>query len=329
MKIKPGVDFDDVMIMPRVGKYNITSRSQPNLYTKNGNYPIYSSPMLGVSDAEMVIKLGRLNCVGILHRFFYNTTELIRELEKIQQAQQVNPFNWGLSIGLSYNDMDLLILLGYLPDIICVDVANGYNPNVYKTVGKLSKLISDNCYEIDIMAGSVATYDGALKLAEYGANIIRVGVGSGSVCTTRNVTGIGVPQLTAIEDCAQIKVDYPYVEIVADGGIRNSGDAVKAFCVGADGVMLGKLLAQTQTDKIVVTYSGMASKELHEAMNKNVQSIEGMSMKLTADKPIDEFINEFLGGIRSACTYLGARNIYDLQDVADFISTGKNSLKSV
>jgi IMP dehydrogenase len=178
------------------------------------------------------------------------------------------------------------------------------------------------------MVGNVATREGADLLVESGATYIRVGIGSGGLCSTRNVTGIGVPQLTAIEDVnlSRYRNDF---RLVADGGIHNSGNAVKAFAVGADYVMLGSLLAQAYEAEHEGKIRGMASRSLQEEHHGVVKSVEGIERTVEKTRPLTELIEEFIMGIRSACTYLNCANYSMIKYNSRFISTGKGTLKSL
>jgi IMP dehydrogenase len=196
-----------------------------------------------------------------------------------------------------------------------VDVAHAHA----KYVGKVLKKLRDKMPEAIIMAGNVATYAGADWLASLGADIIKVGIGSGSVCTTRLKTGHGVPMITAIQECSKVGRS-----IVADGGIRYPGDVVKALAFGADFVMIGAMLAGTRPTPGEVQFSsnidpfsrckiyrGMASKEIQE--NVDWKTAEGISITVPYREDEDEIIQDIIGGLRSGLTYAGAINIRELQ----------------
>jgi len=175
------------------------------------------------------------------------------------------------------------------------------------------------------MAGNVCTYDGAMRLAKAGANLLRVGVGPGAVCKTRMVTGHGVPQLSALEECVSIQKFYD-VTIIADGGIRSSGDIVKALAIGADTVMLGSLLAGTsdtpgethknpETGMLYKYYHGMASTEGRASWYDRAKTSyvpEGESIKVPYKGDTNKIIDELMGGLRSGMSYSGAGNLKEL-----------------
>jgi len=200
----------------------------------------------------------------------------------------------------------------------CVDVAHGHAKYVGKMIKRMRQMLPNEC----IMAGNVATYAGADYLASVRADIVKVGIGPGSVCTTRIKTGFGVPQLTAIQECARADRS-----IVADGGIRYAGDIVKALAFGADFVMIGGMLAGTRptpgapvlNDKGEPThkiYRGMASKEAaddHLGGLTGWKTAEGVSTKVPYRDDEEEIIADIIGGLRSGLTYAGANTIRELQ----------------
>jgi IMP dehydrogenase len=176
------------------------------------------------------------------------------------------------------------------------------------------------------MAGNVVNWEGARIIAKHGATLIRVGVGSGAVCTTRLVTGHGLPQLSAIESCAEIKDDFPDVAIIADGGIRNSGDIVKALAIGADLVMIGSLLAGTiespgevieEDGRLFKHYQGMASANARAGwfdQSKTASPVEGISTKVPyLNKSAVSVVNELCQSVKVGLSYSGAKDIQELR----------------
>ena len=219
-------------------------------------------------------------------------------------------------------------------DVIVVDIAHGHSDNAIDTVRALRKEFG----KIEIIAGNVATGDGTRDLIEAGADAVKVGVGPGSICITRIVTGFGVPQLSAIDECAEAAAEYG-VPIIADGGIRNSGDVVKALAAGADSVMVGSLLAGTDESPGVVVMRnnrrtkvsrGMAS--LGAAMDRPDRQedegddpswtrvvAEGVEAAVPYRGSVDDLLNQLVGGLRSGLSYGGARTIDELQANVEFM----------
>jgi len=225
-------------------------------------------------------------------------------------------------------------------DFIVIDVANGYTENVRKAVKAIKKE-----FDVDVIAGNVATAEGVEVLASAGADAIRVGIGSGSACTTRLVAGVGVPQLTAIIECAEAASNYD-IPIIADGGIRRSGDIVKALAAGASTVMIGNLLAGTEESpgatiirkgRKYKLYRGMAS---HAAYSGKLEKegmfdeeeieayvSEGVEGLVEYRGTVAEVIHQLVGGLRSGMSYVGARNIKELQKNAIFIKITEAGIK--
>jgi IMP dehydrogenase len=242
----------------------------------------------------------------------------------------------GAAVGVRPGFLDrAALLLEAGADVIVVDIAHGHSDSAIEAVRGLRRRFGD----IDIIAGNVATAEGTRDLIDAGANAVKVGVGPGSICITRIVTGFGVPQLTAITECAEVARSAG-VAIIADGGIRNSGDVVKALAAGADSVMIGSLLAGTDESPGVVVMRnnrrskvsrGMAS--LGAAMDRPDRQVEGpeedptwtrvVAEGVEAAVPyrgsVDDLLHQLVGGLRSGLSYGGANTIRELQDTAEFM----------
>lgn len=314
-----GLDYDDVLIKPILSDTN--HREDVDISVKLSDtlvleFPLLASPMRGIVDASFCIKLAELGGLGILHHFYDTDEEWFSEIRKISKAKQ-----YGLSIG--YNREIYEKVLEYEPDILVVDVANGYTKSIAKFCLDIKNYILNKKYKTLLMSGNVATKEGTLQLEESGVDIIRVGIGSGGLCSTRNVTGIGIPQITALLDCSK----YSNVFIVADGGIKNSGDAVKSFIGGADLCMAGSLFAQTFESPNDYKIFGMASRELMELKHTQIKSVEGFSKIIEKTMSLKQFVDEFTWGIKSAGTYLNSHNIVEIRKNGTFILSGKNSIK--
>lgn len=294
--------------------------------------PIISANMDTITGAQMARKMAELGGLGILHRFMpidKNVDEFKRASEPIYHQHPAKPagvimavteYPVGVSIGVNEGMNRAEALRDAGATIFCVDVAHGHSKLTGQTVKKLREMLSDNGL---IIAGNVATHAGADYLASCGADVIKVGIGPGSVCTTRVKTGFGVPQLTAIMDCS--KVDRP---IIADGGCREPGDVVKALAAGADAVMLGGMLAgtdETPGDTIdgCKVFRGMASAEAYkDFFGEDLpewKTAEGVTLTVDAIGSVEVVIHDIVGGLRSGLTYCGASNIRDLQRRAEFI----------
>ena len=325
VSIMRGLTFDDVLLVP--GYNGIKSRQDvtTSVLLKNFDFeiPFVSSNMDTITGQRMADAVTGLGGMAILHRFM-SIEENVATFKAC-----ANPQRTGFSIGIGADALtraEALVSAG--ASIVCVDVAHGHSKEVNRTIRGLRNSFKDN---VLVIAGNVATYAGADYLAAAGADIIKVGIGPGSVCTTRIKTGYGVPQLTAIMECR--KVDRA---LMADGGVRTPGDAVKALAAGADFVMLGGLLAGTdetpgqlmerslpngQIQKFK-QFRGMASKEAHDDFMggmKEWKTAEGVSVEIPYRGPVRDVIQDLVGGLRSGLTYCGASDVKGLQRKAQFI----------
>jgi IMP dehydrogenase len=311
MSILRSLTFDDVLLVPNFGN---ESRDDGCVETELGTYkysiPIVSANMDTITGVKMAVAMSKLGGLGLLHRFQSITDNVNMYVEATISLGGYNEV--GVSIGVDDQERaEALYKVG--ARIFCVDVAHAH----CKRVGKMVKALK-TCDDVFIIAGNVATYSGADYLSSVGADVIKVGIGAGSVCTTREVTGFGVPQFTAIMDCARI--DKP---IIADGGIRVPGDAVKALAAGATMVMLGGMLSGTnEACGEAGTYRGMASKEAREDYYRTTvgwRAAEGISIAVKPKGPAADVINEVVGGIKSGLSYAGAKNLSELRRKANFI----------
>lgn len=246
----------------------------------------------------------------------------------------------GAAVGIGKDTMSRVQkLIEAEVDLIVIDTAHGHHINVTKQVAQLREKYP----ELVIVAGNVATGEGTLDLIEAGASIVKVGMGPGSICTTRVVAGIGVPQITAIYDCASVARKYG-VPIIADGGIRYSGDIVKALAAGADAVMLGSLFAGTEESpgeteiyqgRRFKVYRGMGSIGAMQRgsgdryFQENAQKMvpEGIEGRVAYKGPLADIVYQLIGGIRSGMGYCGTPTLKDLKENSRFIRITNASLR--
>ncbi|MCX7674416.1 MAG: IMP dehydrogenase [Bdellovibrionaceae bacterium] len=317
-----GLTFDDVLLVPQ--KSEVRSRRLPQLdtpLTKNHRIqiPIISANMDTVTESAMALAMWQLGGVGILHRFLpiEEQAKQVRELK----AQGVKPL--AASIGVNEEDRKrALALVQAGVDILTLDIAHGHSVQMLDTL----KWCKDHFPHIDIIAGNMATPEAAEELIEAGADAVKVGIGPGSMCTTRIITGCGVPQLTAVALCAQVTKEKG-IPLIADGGIKTSGDIVKALAAGAQSVMLGSLLAGTiETPGEIHNgkkhYRGMASKAAQESWRGGVpegMAPEGESTQVPVKGHVRDVVLELTGGIRSGMSYLNAMSLVELHKNARFV----------
>lgn len=314
------ITFDDVLLVPAYNHHEsrriVEIAMQDKLNKLSLGLPVMSSNMDTITEHKMANFMHSKGGIGVLHRFL-TIEDNVKQFKACKGAVFV-------SVGCSDYELERAEALRDAgADYFCVDVAHGHAKYVGKTLKNLRQLLGDRC----IMAGNVATYAGADYLASCGADIIKAGIGGGSVCSTRIKTGFGIPMLTCIEDCARSDRS-----IVADGGIRTAGDIVKALAFGADFVMIGGILAGTDpTPGEVITnaegqrvkrYRGMASREAQENFLGPMhewKTAEGVATDVPYRDDQDALLSDISGGLRSGLTYAGADSISELQRKLDYV----------
>lgn len=328
---KEALCFDDILLVPQ--ESDVPSRHSVDLSMNVGNIkldlPIVAAPMDTVCGLDMCIAMSDSGGLGILHRYM-SIEEQIRITVQLYKAG----YNFGVSVGATNGFMsDARKLVGSGAKLVLVDIANGHSKYAAEAVRDLKKEFGN---EVHIMAGNVATVEGFKDLAMVGADSIRVGIGGGSACTTRIVSGHGVPTLQSIMDIYYWKKDNTYTSIIADGGIRNSGDMIKAFAAGADAVMVGSMLAGTDespgevvTDhngREVKMFRGMAS--AHAQMDKfgKVSVAEGVSTTVPYKGSVKHILDQVRGGLGSGCSYSGVSTLSELAENAEYVKVTSLSL---
>jgi IMP dehydrogenase len=355
-----GLTFDDVLLYPGYTDFSRSDIATATNLTKKItlSLPIVSSPMDTVTESALAIELARLGGIGIIHR----------NLTITQQADEVaavkkESFLVGAAIGASrdYQErLDALVKAGV--DVIVLDTAHGYTKGVIDIIGEIKEKYSD----LQVIAGSVATFDGAKALAEAGADALRVGMGPGAICTTRIISGMGVPQITAIQET--VRAAKPLgVPVIADGGIKYSGDMVKALAAGASSVMMGSFFAsalespgivhELHRDQVPLRFQSILNKEQDiykfkeyrgmgsvGAMKKGAEIkvedefhgkdyykekvlvAEGVEGLVPVKGTVKNLIDQAVGGIKSGMYYVGAKDINELHELAHFIKITQASL---
>ena len=319
------ITYDDVLLVPSYNHWESRKIVDTAMTDKTGKLnlqiPVMTANMDTITESAMADFIGAKGGVGVIHRFMP-----IQDNVDIFKACAHKAF---VSIGCSADDMARAEALRDAgADLFCIDVAHAHARYVGKTLKAVRDMLGK---EACIMAGNVATYAGADYLASLSADIIKVGIGGGSVCTTRIKTGFGVPNLTAIRNSARVDRS-----IVADGGIRAPGDIVKALAFGADFVMIGSMLAGSRPtpgpvirrkkgdgeDVLVKSYRGMASSEVQDKYHGGMaewKTAEGVSVDVPYCESEEAIVADIIGGLRSGLTYGGAATIRELQRKLDFI----------
>lgn len=324
-----GLTFDDVLIIPT--RSDVRSRRDPQLTTKltrniSIEIPIISANMDMVTEYDMAFAMNQLGGIGILHRFLSIEDQALQA----RRLKDNGVKNISASVGVGDEfKVRAKALVDAGVNIITIDIAHGHSIQMMETM----KWLKDNYPQVELIAGNMATPDAAHDLIQAGADAIKVGIGPGSMCTTRIITGCGVPQLTAVALCAEIAAEHG-VPVIADGGIRTSGDMVKAFAAGASTVMLGSMLSGTIETPGEIKhgkkqYRGMASRSAQDSWRGGVpegMAPEGESTAVSVKGHVKDVILEVTGGIRSGMSYINASSIAEIKEKARFMEMSANGI---
>jgi IMP dehydrogenase len=329
--------FDDILMVPQSS--DVESRHKVNLSMSIGygdreiilGLPVIASPMDTVCDFEMCVVMSNAGGLGILHRYMPEK-DLIEKTQRLSDGD----FRFGVSVGATNGYLNCAEdLYNAGARIMLVDIANGHSHYAVNAVENIRKAFPR---DLHIMAGNVSTADGFARLADAGADSVRVGIGGGSACTTRIVSGHGVPTLSSIMDIAAYMMfaDNDTCSIIADGGIRNTGDMIKAFSSGADAVMVGSMLAGTSespgdvlTDvngHEVKMFRGMASSAAQRDAQGRISVAEGISTTIPYKGSVKHILDSIRGGLGSGCSYSGVRNLSELKENSEYVQVSSQSL---
>ena len=337
ISIKEALTFDDVTLAPKYSEILPSEAETRITLTKNLKLkiPLLSSAMDTVTESKMAIALAKAGGIGVIHRNLDVKKQLL-EIKKVKKQKLLV----GAAVGAGPNEFaraKAIIKEGV--DLIVVDTAHGHTKKVAEIIKFIKKLKNN---KIALCAGNIATLEAAKFLIKLGVDIIKVGIGPGSICTTRLVAGIGVPQLSAILTVRN-GLKNKNVKIISDGGIKYSGDLAKAFAAGADAVMIGSLFAGTDeapgkltkiNGKLFKSFRGMGSVG---AMNKGSADRYFQTKQIDTSKYVPEGVEGFakykgdvgniiyklIGGLRSSMGYLGSRNITKLRVKPNFVKITK------
>ena len=330
--MKEALTFDDVLLVPQKSTYSPSKVDTTVYLTKRIKLtiPLISAAMDTVTESAMAIALAQAGGLGIIHK--NNTPEQqAAEIKKVKAKKLLV----GASVALGDDAIKRAGLLAKAgADLIVTDVAHGHYYKVAETIKILKKILPKH---VVVVGGNVATGSATADLIKAGADVIKVGVGPGSICTTRVIAGIGMPQLTAIDEAVKV-ARRSKVPVIADGGIKHSGDIVKALAAGATAVMMGSMFAGTDEapgkvttidGKKVKQYRGMGSLEamskgskdryLQGDKNKKEVVAEGVVGYVDYKGPVTLIIGQMVGGLKQGLGYCGSQNIAELHKKAEFV----------
>jgi len=354
--IREALTFDDISLTPTYS--DIVTRSDCDLSVDLGagvilSTPVVASPMKAVCGAEMALAIGKLGGIGIIHRFctLEEQVEMVKsvrdrlyvwrqgrgeESKIIGSGTMLTTDPIGAAIGVSDYEYRVraAALIAAGANVINLDVAHGHHILSKVAISYLKRAFPD----VHIMSGAVCTKEAIYDLSEWGATSVRCGVGSGSACETRIRTGIGIPQATAIIECAEA-ADAEGLTIIADGGLRAVGDVAKALALGSNAVMLGSILSGAKetpgeimkegvwpNERLYKVYMGSASFAAKMDRNEKTKNIEGTSMRVPYKGKVKRVVNDINDGVRSSMSYVGARDISQYQHNAKFVKTTQSGI---
>ena len=336
VSIKESLTFDDVLLLPQYSNVLPSDTDiSVNLTEKiNLKVPFLSSAMDTVTESNMAIAIAKAGGLGVVHRNL-NINKQTNEIIKVKKKRLFV----GAAVGTNKEDIERAErLLDNGCDLIVIDTAHGHSEKVLRTLSKLKKIGKS----VPICVGNIATGEAAKKLYNSGANIIKVGIGPGSICTTRMVAGIGVPQVSAIMEVKKA-LKNKKVKIISDGGIKFSGDIAKALAAGADAIMMGSIFAGTDESpgrkfkykgKIFKNYRGMgsigamssgsANRYFQKKFKDKSKFVpEGVEGRVEYKGNVSKIIFQLQGGLRSSMGYIGAKNLKQISKNAKFIKITK------
>jgi len=334
--IKDSLTFDDVTLVPQYSSVLPTDTITDCRLSKTLNLkiPLISSAMDTVTESKMAVALSKAGGIGVIHRNLSIEKQVI-EVQKVKK----NNCLVGAAIGVGPKDLERAEELARIKtDLIVIDTAHGHTQKVLTMIRKIKKKLKNST----LCVGNIATGKAAKFLADNGADIVKVGIGPGSICTTRLVAGIGVPQLSAVIDVKKSLKKYK-TKIISDGGIKFSGDLAKAIAAGADAIMIGSLFSgTTESPGKIIRYKGKLYKNFrgmgsvgamnagsadryYQKKSKDITKYvpEGVESMVKFKGSVKEIIYNLVGGLKSSMGYLGSKRIKDLQKRGQFLKISK------
>ena len=334
--IKEALTFDDVLLLPKYSNVlpsntDISLKLTKKIFLK---VPFLTSAMDTVTESKMAIAIAKEGGMGVIHRNL-DIKNQSKEVKKVKNKKLLV----GAAVGTNIDDLDRVrSLTSNGVDLIVIDTAHGHSEKVLRILSKIKKVIKS----VPVCVGNIATGDAAKKLYNSGADIIKVGIGPGSICTTRMVAGIGVPQISAVIEVKKA-LNKKNIKIISDGGIKFSGDIAKALAAGADAIMMGSIFAGTNESpgrkfnykgKIYKQYRGMgsigamSSGSANRYFQKNFKDKskfvpEGVEGRVEYKGKVSKIIYQLQGGLRSSMGYIGAKKLNEINKKAKFVKITK------
>lgn len=329
--------FPDVLLEPQYS--DIGSRQDVSLETwvtplRKLKLPIIAANMDTICESAMAIAMGNLGGMGVIHRYMDYEKQISEvaktalELDRLWAPHAYKP-PVAAAVGVKNGVVEQITkLVAAGADIIVIDVAHGHHKSVLDLLGTIKTLglKSEDQLPTEFIVGNVATYDGVYELFLFGADTVKIGVGAGSICSTRTVTGHGIPQMLAVATAALAASSFSR-PIIADGGLKSSGDVVKALAVGANAIMTGYLVAGSRECPTKwnnhgnqALYRGMASKDAQKDFYGNdPDAPEGVVAAVEAKGPVEKVIKRLQAGIRSGLSYSGSKDLTEFREKASFV----------
>lgn len=335
--------FDDILLVPKYSR--ISSRHKVNISSTIGNpnnpeawikldLPIMTAPMEFINSNEMIEKLVEYGGIAFIQRYQNKKRRFLQYSSLSEETKKSNRVGFSISLEECL-DVDFINSVLYLGvKLFLIDVANGHTEHILNAVKQLRLLVPNS---VHIMTGNVSSYDSYKDLMHYGADSVRVGIGGGAACTTRVVTGFGVPVLGSLMDIYD-NIDSDQVNgIISDGGIKNTGDIVKALAAGASAVMIGTMFAGHDEcegrDEHGFLFRGIASQSSQESSvygltpEKEINHVEGVSGYIPSKGKVEDTINSIRYNIKSGLSYCGSKNLDVFKKESTFINVSFASLQ--
>jgi IMP dehydrogenase len=335
--------FDDVLLVPKHSR--IASRSKVNISSTIGNpnnpeawikldIPIMTAPMEFINSNEMIEKVTAAGGIAFIQRYQSKDKRFFQYSSLPQHVKDTQKVGFAISLEecLDVDFINTVLNLGVT--ILLIDVANGHTEHILNAVKQLRLLVPK---KIHIMTGNVSSYEAYEDLMKYGADSVRVGIGGGAACTTRVVTGFGVPVLGSIIDVYEKNKEHSVNGIISDGAIKNTGDVVKALAAGASAVMMGSMFAghdecEGKEDQGFI-FRGIASRSSQESTiygyvpEKEINHVEGVSGYVESKGTVDDTINGIRYNLKSGLSYCGSKNLDEFKKDCTFINVSFASLQ--